>query len=138
MHLPEIANHCANRQWPTWRSASALRVGADEPTAIGERQGPYHASRLRSRILEDHVRTLLRDHERRRVGVAGHEEWHDGGVDNAQRLYSSHAQARIDHRRGVAAHLARAGRVERDPAALPQEIQEIRVALARRTRIVLA
>src|ERR1044072_8950487 len=46
--------------------------------------GPYHPSCLRSRILEDHVRTLLRDHKRRRIGVAGYEERHDGGVNNAQ------------------------------------------------------
>jgi hypothetical protein len=34
-------------------------------------------------VLEDHIRALLADHDRRRIGVAGHYGRHDRGVDHA-------------------------------------------------------
>ena len=62
--------------------------------------------------LEDHVRPLLGDHDRGRVGVAGGDGRHDRRIDDAQSGQSSQLQRRIDDGGRIRAHAAGADRVE--------------------------
>src|SRR3546814_264486 len=59
----------------------------------------------------DQVRRPLGNHDRRCVGVAGRQRRHHRGVDHAQPIDAAHPQLRVDNRRVIAAHAARADRV---------------------------
>src|SRR6201995_5124606 len=48
-----------------------------------------------SRVFQDHVGGLLRDHDGRRVGVTRHQVGHHGGIDHAQALEAAHPQALV-------------------------------------------
>ena len=50
-----------------------------------------------AKILNDHLRPFLGNHGRRRVGVAGRDRRHDGGIDHPKTLDAVNAQARIHH-----------------------------------------
>src|ERR1700712_2955837 len=79
-------------------------------------------------VLQDHVRGLFGDHDDRRVGIAGHQVWHDRAVDHAQPLDAANFQALIDYRERVAAHPAGRCRMI-DGAATPAAVrQQILVA----------
>src|SRR5580658_7547757 len=68
-------------------------------TEIGGRcSGPH--------VLKDHVRTLLADHDRGGVGIAGNDRRHDRGIDHAQTRESAYAQPFIDHGLRILAHAA--------------------------------
>src|ERR1700733_14089949 len=56
------------------------------------------AGRPSTKILEDDLRALLGDYGRGRVGIAGRNRRHDGGIDNPQTLDAVNTQARINHR----------------------------------------
>ncbi len=58
---------------------------SDLPTAAGpSRPSLRWVSITLCRPAQDHVGRLLRDHDDRRVGVAGDQRWHDAAVDDAQ------------------------------------------------------
>ena len=58
--------------------------------------------------------SFLSNHHGRRVGVAGCDIWHDGGVDDPQTVQTAHSQFRIRHRHRIAlrSHLGRANGVK--------------------------
>src|SRR5215472_4550051 len=84
------------------------------------------------RVLEDHRRAFLADHDRGRVGVAAWNLRHDRGVGDAQSLDPVDAQPRIDHRIDLAAHPAGADRVQIGDPAHPDLLDHLLVALTLR------
>ena len=90
----------------TWAVPPGMRP--DEMSASLERFARDVAPRLRAKfdgkwrglrldVLQHHVRRLLADHDRRRVGVARGQRRHDRGIGDAQPGDAVHAQPRIDH-----------------------------------------
>ena len=66
-----------------------------------------------SPILLNHIGSLLRDHDRRRVRISRDDRGHDGRVDHSQSLDTVHPQPRVDHRHFVTSrpHFTRAARM---------------------------
>src|SRR3546814_18058125 len=80
------------------------------------------------RILHYHVRGLLRDHDRRRIGVAGGEGRHDRGIDDPQPLEPVSPSLLVHHGSGPGAHLAGAARVGAGLRVLTRGLQQRIVA----------
>ena len=53
----------------------------------------------------DPVRRIFSDHDRRRVGVAGHQGRHDRRVDDPKPGQPMNVKARVNHGHGVGSHL---------------------------------
>ena len=87
------------------------------------------ASHSRPR-LSDHICGLLRDHNRRRVGVSRDNGRHDGGVHHAQIVHAVDAQLRVDDGGRVVggAHLAGAHRVVDRLRHRPRHAGEVLIA----------
>ncbi len=66
-------------------------------------------------------------HDRRCVGVAGGQGWHDGSVDHAQALHTAHAQLAVDHRAIILAHAATADWMVDGLRLAPDEIGVLRI-----------
>jgi hypothetical protein len=95
--------------------------------------GLYATSRrsaLSGGVLEDHVGTLLADHDRGRIGVAGHDCRHDRGIDHAKPCKAVHSQPFVGHGGRVLPHSAGADGMEGGGAAAADEIEQLVVALA--------
>ena len=60
-------------------------------------------------VFYNHVGSLFRNHDRWRIGVAGHDGWHDRGIDDAQSGNPMDPQAFVDHGHDVGPHFACAG-----------------------------
>jgi len=88
------------------------------------------------RVL-DHVRGLLADHERHRVGVPARYQRHDGRVDHAQAADAADPELGVDDRVRVRvrSHLARAHLVVQVGGQLSDRARPVRVG---RERLVLA
>jgi len=98
----------------------------------GSNLGRSRGGRARRRVLQDHVRAFFRDHDDRRIGVAGHDRRHDRAVDHAQTLDAMHAQSLVDDRRQVGAHAAGAGGMEYGRSRLARECEQVGIARALR------
>ena len=57
-------------------------------------------------LFNDHVGSLFANHDSWRIGIAGHDGWHDLGIDNAQSANPMDPQAFVDHGLGVGPHFA--------------------------------
>src|SRR5258707_5304449 len=81
-----------------------------------------------SRCRAHHIRALFADHDRGRVGVAGHDGRHDRGVGDAKCCDAMDPELGIDDRIGLPAHAARAYRMQVRDAARADVGPEIGVA----------
>ena len=79
------------------------------------------------RILQDHVRGFFGNHDDGRVGVAGYQIRHHRGVDYAEAFDPANPQPLIDDGKRIASHPAGRCRMIDRAAALPAEIQQLRI-----------
>src|ERR1043165_1662756 len=114
----------------------ACKTAARYSMLIGAFSLRCSGGRLLARIFLDHLRTLLADHDRRRVCVAGRHCRHDGRVDDAEPGDTVHTQPRIDDRHRVGAHLAGADGVKDVGPGVAGELGELRLADDVRSRNV--
>ena len=89
------------------------------------------------RVLEDHRRPLLADHDRGRVGVAADHLRHDRGVHHPEAADAMHPQPRIDHGVGSMPHAARADGMEIGDAPVAQILDQRLVGCHGRSRLHL-
>ena len=61
---------------------------------------------------------FFRDHDGGRIGIAGDDHRHDGGIDDAQLRQTMHPQPGVDHRHRALTHAASADRMQVGYAAL--------------------
>jgi len=80
-----------------------------------------------SRILQNHVRRLFRDHDDGRVGIARHQIRHDRGVDHAQALDAANPKPLIDDSKRIVSHSAGRCRMIDRAAARAAVIQQLLV-----------
>ncbi len=79
-------------QWGEGRVRSALPL-----RPLPGRMNPNRRVTGRQRCLAtDHIARLLGDHDRRRIGVAADDPWHDRGIDHPQTVYSMDLELIID------------------------------------------
>src|SRR3972149_1035141 len=78
----------------------------------GGRPHPTPAlSAATSNVLQYHGGPLLRDHDRRGVGVSRNQRRHDRRIDHPQTREAAHAQTLVDYRAGILPHAAGADRM---------------------------
>src|SRR5208283_1101286 len=85
-------------------------------------------------LAQDQVGGLLRDHDDRQVGVAGGKRGHHAAIDHPQRFEAVFVQRCVDHRERIPAHPAGAALVEDRGSVGARELEQILVALRRRSR----
>src|SRR5262245_38059987 len=81
-----------------------------------------------ARILQDHIRSLLGNHDRGSIGIARHQIRHHGRIDHAQALDAAHLEPLVNHGQRVVAHPAGRGRVIDGRAGLAAEGEDVVVA----------
>src|SRR5437763_17174725 len=75
--------------------------------------------------FQDGARALLGDHVGRRIGIPGGDARQYRSVDHPKAPDTVHAQLVVDHRHGIAAHLAGSHRVEDRRAKLASGLGEL-------------
>ena len=77
----------------------------------------------------NHVGGLLRDHDGRRIGVAGYDLRHDRSIDDTQSIESTDTQPRIDRRVRIDSRLTGAGRMADCLAVNTRGLEQFRIGL---------
>ena len=115
----------------SWRSRCVCRYPHPSMSSFGCEGGPClidktSASSLahrnvhwrQCRSAQDHVRSLLGDHDHRRIRVATYDAWHDRRVHNAKTFEPVDTSLQIHHRVVVHAHASSTRRVVLGPGML--------------------
>ena len=98
-------------------TAAAIASDARWPLPTATRRtswfapSPKHYPWTAKLPAEHKICSALADHDRRRIGVARYQRRHHRRVGDAQTFDAAHAQLRVDHGSGIAAHAAGAHRV---------------------------
>jgi len=96
-------------------------------------RGSHHP---RLRVLLDHLRGLLRDHQHRRAGIARDDARHDRGIDHAQPGDAMHTQTGIHDGITALAHGTGTHRMEDGGANLTRRALQIFFTAIVRARLV--
>jgi hypothetical protein len=130
-----LARWCGTRGADSSAACSASWRGGLQDRRLSPPKSEGSDPRIYKSLLrsQDQVRSLLCDHDGRRVGVRRSDCRHDRSIDDAQALEATNAQFRIDDRIIVFAHSARSDRVPHGRGRSSNVLAESSLALHART-----